>query len=107
MKQIRKPHAIIAMVLAVLLLGGGAASAATLEAATGGPVATTATPAQTTVSMTVRPALRTIATDEPDRLHVPAGSTHHRHRDERLENDEYELANAAPHTLGRFDSGTA
>ncbi|MDQ6740695.1 MAG: hypothetical protein M3021_10130 [Actinomycetota bacterium] len=36
---------------------------------------------------------------------IPAGFPHHAHRDERLIEEEHELALAAPHTLWRFDSG--
>ncbi|MDQ6754075.1 MAG: hypothetical protein M3017_11840 [Actinomycetota bacterium] len=106
MKQISKSLTISVLVLSASLLGAGAASAAVPETHAHVRAAATASAARATDSMLAHPSFHSAALDERDAPSQHTGSRKHHHHDERLEDDEYELANAAPHTLWRFDAGS-
>ncbi len=102
MDTVRKALTTTIIVVVTSLLGAGVASASPHEPHHQMPVST----ATMSASSPVQPG-QTHTAHNPDHHDSLIGFPHHDHREERLEDDEHETTNAAPHTLWRFDAGNA
>lgn len=93
MNKAKKPLSIAAIILATSLLGAGVASASPQDPHT---------PQTASMSAPAQPA-QTLGLPLPDHTDASTESFPHLdHREERLEDDEHQITNAAPHTFWRF-----
>ena len=106
MKSIRRSLTAAVIMALVSVLGIGAASGAERRspAVQTGLLVTAAAPSATLPASGAAPGPRFHAL--PGGPVVPEGFPQEFHREERLLEDEHEHNQAAPHTLGRFGSGS-
>jgi Spy/CpxP family protein refolding chaperone len=98
MDKVRKALVAAIIVASSSLLSAGAASASPPEPHHQNPAATSAAPPSQPGQSHTR--------QQPDHHDSLTGFPRPDHREERLEDDEYQIMNAAPPTLGRFDADT-
>lgn len=103
MNKARRTFSTAAVVTLTVLLGAGAASASGHEPHH--------QPARTRPAAAAPPPTTWLhgqgnSVHQPDHPDSPAAFPHHDHREERLNDDEQQMINAAPHTWWRFHAGS-